>query len=61
MTIIDVCECVVRLSKREKEILMHALLTECERVERAGGNQYGPLNLQEIKKLISRFQPAKLF
>lgn len=40
------------LTEAQKEVLGHALLVEYEKVRRAGGNQYGPLNLEEIKELF---------
>lgn len=40
------------LLKKEREVFIHALQEEIGRVERGGGNHYGPLSLQAARELL---------
>ncbi len=35
-----------------EEVLFHALLKECERVKKSGGDRYGPLPLKEVERVL---------
>lgn len=47
---------VVALSKKELEVVLHALIPERDRVLRTGGDQYGPMTVGELDNFVSQLQ-----
>lgn len=46
----------IMLTKEEKQAIAHLLIEGRESISTKGGNQYGPLSLDQLTELISKLQ-----
>lgn len=48
-----------KVTRKEREVIVHALLEEHDRIGRTGGEYYGTLTLMGFKGLINRLREEK--
>ncbi len=47
---------ILQVTEKENRVIVHSMREELCRIQKSGGNQYGPLNLEQMKSLIGRLE-----